>query len=172
MLQPKQDRPANTAAVAAAVELYDRDLILWSEQQVELLRQVAAGKRAAGIDWTNIIEEIESLGRSMVNAVESLLLQALVHEFKAALWPDTPYVEGWRNESRLFQTQASGQFMPSMRQRIDPWNLVLRAARAAPVTIDGKSRTLSLDLFADSARRQIDRWLAAPDSTLISLRPD
>jgi hypothetical protein len=38
-----------------SVDLYDDDILWWSEQQAELLRRVAAGEQA-----DNIIEEIEA----------------------------------------------------------------------------------------------------------------
>jgi hypothetical protein len=44
--------------------LYDTDIVLWSEQQAGRLRQHAAGANDPTVDWPNIIEEIEALGRS------------------------------------------------------------------------------------------------------------
>jgi hypothetical protein len=43
-------------------DLYEDDVLLWSEQQAELLRRHAAGERAndAALDWPNILEEIEA----------------------------------------------------------------------------------------------------------------
>ena len=161
-------RASNAAAlIAEAASLYDHDVVLWSDAQAGLLRQVAAGRRPVGIDWENIVEEIESVGRSQVNAVESLLLQTLVHEFKIVLWPDTPYVEGWRNESLLYQAQAGQHFTPSMRQKIDISKLVLRAARALPQSIDGVEYSLqSLVEVFDRAQREVSAWIALPDDTL------
>ena len=45
-------------------DLYDDDILEWSEQQAALLRRVAAGERLndASPDWANIIEEVESVG--------------------------------------------------------------------------------------------------------------
>ena len=44
---------------------YDTDLLLWSERQAALLRRAAAGERVNDqVDWENVAEEIESLGRS------------------------------------------------------------------------------------------------------------
>ena len=47
-------------------DLYDTDILLWSERQADLLRRHAAGERVndASIDWPNIVEEIEDVGRS------------------------------------------------------------------------------------------------------------
>ena len=46
---------------------YDTDILTWSERQADLLRRVGAGEAVnARIDWDNVAEEIESLGRSEV----------------------------------------------------------------------------------------------------------
>ena len=53
--------------------LYDDDILLWSERQGDLLRRVASGEPLnEPPDWDNIIEEIESVGREQLHAVESL----------------------------------------------------------------------------------------------------
>ena len=47
-------------------DLYDADILQWSEHQAALLRRRAAGElvNEADLDWPNIAEEIESLGKS------------------------------------------------------------------------------------------------------------
>ena len=58
-------------------DLYDDDVLLWSERQAALLRAIAAGEPVnERPDWPNITDEVESVGRSDLRAVESLLLQA------------------------------------------------------------------------------------------------
>ncbi len=122
-------------------DLYDTDIVIWSEKQSALLRRVAAGERLneAQPDWPNIIEEIESVGSEQVRAVESLLFQALVHDLKAAAWPSAPDVPHWQAEARGFRAQASLRFAPSMRQRIDVEKLYAKALRVLPDTIGGQS---------------------------------
>jgi hypothetical protein len=57
---------------------YDTDILTWSEHQAELLRRLAAGERVNNeVDWENVIEEIESVGKEQLHAVESRLVQAL-----------------------------------------------------------------------------------------------
>ena len=60
-------------------DLYDTDIVIWSEEQTALLRRAAAGERLNDPqpDRPNIIEEIESVGSEQVRAVESLLFQAM-----------------------------------------------------------------------------------------------
>src|SRR5690349_16433174 len=109
---------------------YDTDIVIWSEQQAALLRRIAAGEPVnERPDWDNIIDEVESVGRSQVETVESLLLQALVHMLKAEAWPLSQAAPGWRAEARLFRTQAALRFALSMRQRIDLARLYRGALR-------------------------------------------
>jgi len=80
--------------------LYDMDVLEWSEYQARLLRQHAAGEAGnEAPDWTNIIEEIESVDQSELRAVRSLLVQALLHDLKCEAWPLTPHVPLWRAEA-------------------------------------------------------------------------
>lgn len=100
-------------------DLYDRDILAWSRAQAERLRRLAAGERVNDVDWANVIEEIESLGRSQTQAVESFLRQALLHALKAAAWPDHMAARKWRNEIGGCLTEAQSRFAPSMAHAID-----------------------------------------------------
>ena len=121
-------------------DLYDTDILLWSEQQAARLRHAAACDRLNdnSPDWPNIIEEIESVGREQLHAVQSLLLQALVHMLKAEAWPLSPAVPGWQAEARGFRAQARHRFVPSMRQKLDLPGLYADALQVLPDTVDGQ----------------------------------
>jgi hypothetical protein len=120
-------------------DLYETDVLRWSEQQADLLRRVARGERVnAQIDWENVAEEVEAVGRTERRACESYLIQALLHDLKAAAWPSSREVPHWRAEARLARGNAAAAFTPSMRQRIDLAALYRRALHAMPETIDGQ----------------------------------
>ena len=109
-------------------DLYDDDILLWSERQGDLLRRIATGEPVnERPDWVNIIEEVESVGRSDLRAVESLLLQAFMHTLKAEAWPNSLSVPTWQSDALLFRSQARRAFSPSMRQRIDVGEIAQRA---------------------------------------------
>ena len=138
----------------SGIGLYDEDILLWSERQAALLRRVAdaqCGNEEAP-DWLNIIEEIESVGRGELNAVRSLLTQALLHDLKVAAWPASREVPHWQAEARGFRDDAVDAFTPSMRQRIDVAELYRRALKRLPDSMDAqeplavpKECTLTLD---------------------------
>jgi hypothetical protein len=119
-------------------DLYDDDILLWSEHQADLLRRRAAGElvNEAELDWPNIAEEIESVGNEQLHAVESFMVQALLHDLKASAWPVSREVSHWRAEARRFRGDAASRFAPSMRQRIDMAKVYRRALRAMPERID------------------------------------
>ena len=119
-------------------DLYDTDILLWSEEQAARLRQVAANDRrnANSLDWANIIEEIEDVGRSQLHAVEGHLVQALLHDLMAEAWPLSREVPHWRAEARGQRDDARAAFTPSMAQRIDVAKLYRRALHRMPETMD------------------------------------
>jgi hypothetical protein len=118
---------------------YDTDILLWSERQSELLRRRAAGDLVndAELDWPNIAEEIESVGREQLHAVESLLRQAIIHRLKVVAWPKSAAVPGWQDEELHFRQDALDRYTPAMRQRVDLARIYRRALQRVPKEIDG-----------------------------------
>ena len=124
----------------SGIGLYEEDILLWSERQAALLRQAAAQRgNEDAPDWPNIIEEIESVGRGELNAVRSLLTQALLHDLKVAGWPDSREVPHWQAEARGFRDDATDAFTPSMRQRLDVAEIYRRALHRLPASLDGQT---------------------------------
>jgi hypothetical protein len=118
---------------------YEVDILTWSERQAALLRRVGAGEAVnAQVDWEHVAEEVESVGRSQLAAVRSLLIQALAHMLKAEAWPLSREVPHWQAEARGFRIDAADIFTPSMRQRIEVADLYAKALRRLPDTIDGQ----------------------------------
>ena len=78
--------PADEPARAA----YDRDFYSWSLEQARLLRE----GRFEPLDWENVAEEIESLGREQFNKLSSAFRVLLVHMLKWDHQPD-PRSRSW-----------------------------------------------------------------------------
>jgi hypothetical protein len=117
-------------------DLYAADILRWSGQQADLLRRLARGERVTdAIDWENVIEEVESVGRSELSAVKILLRHALGRLIKVHFWPAGP-VEEWRHEALDFLSDAEDRFSPSMRREID-LSVIWRKAVAAALP-DGR----------------------------------
>jgi len=122
-------------------DLYEDDIVVWSEEQATMLRRLASGERVNDlIDWANVIEEIESVGNEQVHAVRSLLAQAIIHRLKAMAWPNSRDADNWRADAERFAGDAADRFTPSMRQRLDVAQIYRRALRAVPATMYGEQR--------------------------------
>ncbi len=116
--------------------LYDDDILLWSEQQAEIIRSLGQSRRNLPneFDLENVAEEIASVGRSEMASVESFLRLLLLHLIKVVSVPDSPAVPHWREEARNFAADALTRFSPSMEQRVDlarAWRLACSQARAS-----------------------------------------
>lgn len=74
---------------------YETDFYLWTQQQADLLRQGAL----SALDVENLVEEIESMGSSQKNALQSYLFNVLMHLLK---WQYQPERRGssWRQSIR------------------------------------------------------------------------
>ena len=147
-------------------DLYNRDILIWSEQQADLLRRLAAGERMnEAVDWPNLIEEVQDVGLSRLNAVESFLRQAMIHLLKVYAFPHSLSSRKWGAEAANFLLEAQQRFSPSMRQRIPVERVYADAVkllrteyrdRLAPVPMTCPY-TLD-DLLADS--RDVDALVA------------
>ncbi|MCC3464907.1 MAG: DUF29 domain-containing protein, partial [Microcoleus sp. PH2017_06_SFM_O_A] len=65
-------------------KLYDTDYLRWIETTVEKLRS----RDYSNIDWENLIEEIEDMGRSERRSLESNLVVIILHLLKWQFQPD------------------------------------------------------------------------------------
>lgn len=120
-------------------DLYETDILEWSEHQAALLRRLAAGEQVNDqVDWENVAEEIESVGNEQIHAVSSLLMQAMAHRLRALGWPDARDVANWQADAGRFAIDAADRFTPSMQQRLDLARIYRRALRTLPDHLDGK----------------------------------
>ena len=72
---------------------YDADILEWSEEQASALRSLARSRPDLSneLDWENVAEEIECVGRSEFAAVRSYIRQIIIHlisKHDASLFPE------------------------------------------------------------------------------------
>ncbi len=144
-------------------DLYDRDVLTWSRHQAALLRRLARGERVNGVDWAHVVEEIEDVGLSELNAVRSYLRQMLVHLLKVQGWPNNQATDHWRGEIGSFQADAAQRFAPSMRRRINLTTLYDKArAQLDGIKYDG----VSPEPWPEACPFILDELLIEPRDTL------
>ena len=100
---------------------YETDILGWSEDQAERLRRIARGERPndVGLDWPNLIEAIEDVGKRERRAAMSLLNVALVHVLKAHGWPEHRDRDHWLLEAATALLNLRRVVDSGMKQRLD-----------------------------------------------------
>jgi hypothetical protein len=66
----------------SATELYEEDFLLWTQEQAKLLRDAAERRLNFPLDWENLAEEIESLGKSQRSELRNRLRTIIQHLLK------------------------------------------------------------------------------------------
>src|ERR1700689_2398531 len=95
---------------------YDSDILVWSERQGELLRRRAANE----LDWDNIAEEIEAVGRSQKREVRNRLARLCQHllqwafqpELRSRSWRATITTQSYELKSVLMDSPGLVPFVP------------------------------------------------------------
>ncbi|MFP5512302.1 MAG: DUF29 domain-containing protein [Alphaproteobacteria bacterium] len=100
---------------------YDTDFLAWTEEQARLLREASRERINTPIDWENVAEEIESMGRSELRAVESALVRVIEHLLKLEYSPAPDPRGNWRRTVREQRDQVIDglEDSPSLRGKVD-----------------------------------------------------
>jgi hypothetical protein len=143
---------------------YERDLVLWAEDQARALRQAGQTRTNLPIDWENVAEEIESLGKSQGRELASRIGVILVHLMKLQATPTPEPRAGWR-ETIIAQRNEIRRLIddsPSLRQTVDGIiaKEMLGAAYQASTAIKDHGETPRIDLSAASypAEQVLGDW--------------
>ena len=112
--------------------LYETDFYAWTQCQAALLR----AEEFEQIDWNNLIEEIESLGRSEKHEVESRLAVLIMHLLKWQHQPNKRVTgRSWRKTIAIQRIDLDRHLTqnPSLRAQlpefiIDAYTLAVRKA--------------------------------------------
>ncbi|MBW4577578.1 MAG: DUF29 domain-containing protein [Aphanothece sp. CMT-3BRIN-NPC111] len=85
----------NKTSVANSGSLYEEDFYLWIQTTANQIRQ----KNFEKVDWENLLEELESLGRSDKRELENRLTVLLEHLLKLVYWKEEREnnTRGWAN---------------------------------------------------------------------------
>jgi Domain of unknown function DUF29 len=115
-------------AVPSKTDLYDHDFYTWTQAQAAALR----ARKAEALDWTNLAEEIESLGKSDRRALRSHLEGLVTHLLKWRYQPagrETGH--SWYSTIRAHRNQIEAilEDSPSLQRAVP--DLLARRYRSA-----------------------------------------
>lgn len=118
--------------------LYEQDYVAWTQAQAsELRRWSELRPNSVLLDWNNLIDEIDALGRSEWRALESLLENILIHLIKIHTARSPQPQRHWRQEITGWRRAAAKKLAdsPSLRRKIDLAALWAVAADEARSTL-------------------------------------
>jgi hypothetical protein len=87
-------------------ELYDEDFLLWTQEQARLLRQAAERRVNFPLDWENLAEEIESLGKSQRSELRNRIGTIIEHLLKLEHSIAREPCDGWRETVHRSRREA------------------------------------------------------------------
>jgi len=96
--------------------LYDRDIVAWSEQQAVALRARKGGDNA--LDYDNLAEEIEDVGKSEQRACRSFVERIIEHLLKLQFVDSSDDRAHWRGEILAFRNSLEDALTPTIRSRL------------------------------------------------------
>jgi hypothetical protein len=101
-------------------DLYDQDLVLWTEAQARALRAAADAGWNAPIDWENVADEIESLGKSERRSLSSHIAIIIEHLLKLEASPASEPARGGKDTIRRARGEIEDLMAdsPSLRREI------------------------------------------------------
>jgi Domain of unknown function DUF29 len=148
---------------------YDTDIYAWSQRQGGLLRRLATGERVndADLDWPNIAEEIETVGRSERAAVASQIATIIEHLIKLQASPASEPRAGWMmtiDRSRI-EIERLLEDSPSLRREVS-------AIVAREVTRARRSARRALELHGEQPRVDIESLVYSEDQVVGDWLPD
>ena len=101
--------------------LYDQDFVAWSKQQAEALRSAARSGANQSLDWENLAEEIEDLGKSARRELQSQIRRIVRHLVELQHSPATEPRRGWAESIVDARAEIEDllEVSPSLRTGLD-----------------------------------------------------
>lgn len=159
------DSPADTVGKP----LYDTDFFRWSQVQAEAIRAAASVRinTPVPIDWENVAEEIEDLGKSVRSEVRSRIRVILEHLLKLSVSPAGPPRAGWRGTIRVQRLEVEELLneSPSLR-RETPGMVAGQLPKARKLVAQnsqdyGETLTHPLDALNFTPAQVLEDWFPA-----------
>jgi len=148
---------------------YDADLALWADSQARALRDAGHAGTNLPIDWENVAEEIEALGKSQARELASRIAIILVHLMKLEGSPAGEPRAGWQETiaqqrgdiERLLADSPS--LRPSLHRVIDSELSKARLVAALALGGHGEQAAVDLERVRYTAEQVLEDWF--PDAS-------
>jgi hypothetical protein len=146
----KDDRLESLSHQKNLADLYEHDYYTWTGAQAQALRE----RKVSGLDWDNLAEEVEDLGKAERHRLESHLESLLMHLLKWAYQPQRRS-RSWSNsiEEHRFRVHRVLRDNPGLKAKLpeifaNAYDTARFAAR--------RETALNLSTFPESCRWSLD----------------
>lgn len=97
---------------------YDEDFYAWTQDQARRLRAQARLRQNEPLDWQELAEEVEDLGRSELHTCESLTERIILHLLLLDMSRATDPRAGWEEEITAFRVGLERKLTPSIQRKL------------------------------------------------------
>ncbi len=136
-------------------QLYKTDFALWIDETIKQLKK----QELEQIDWENLIEEIEDLGREQRRKVNSFLRQLFVHLLIYQYWTTERFYcgNGWKGEISNFRAELDELLLSKtlLNYLGEEFNNIYLKARIIAINKTG----LSPDIFPKTCPYTVEKVL-------------
>lgn len=107
------------------INLYETDFVEWTIKQAQALQE----RNIKALDWDNLKEEIEYLGKEQINAVHSFLKQIIIHKLKLDYTNEILSRGHWIYKIDDFQDEIERRLTKTLQNKINIQSEYERAKR-------------------------------------------
>lgn len=147
---------------------YDADLVLWAQDQARALRDAAGVASNLPVDWENVAEEIETLGKSQSRELASRISTIVIHLLKLTVSPAPEPRATWRETVRAQRDGIKRVLAdaPSLRRTIPTviQDEIAGARERVRDTLADYGEQPSIDLagVTFTENQVVERWFPGP----------
>ena len=109
--------PPEATPMPVSTTIYQADFVAWTQDQARRLRAAAEARVNLPLDFENIAEELEDMGRSQADALNSALTRILEHLLKLEYSSATAPRDGWEESVNEHRDRASRALVTSLSLR-------------------------------------------------------
>ncbi|NET26403.1 DUF29 domain-containing protein [Okeania sp. SIO1I7] len=109
------DETTQNHEIAKMTNLYETDFVEWTIKQAQALNN----HDLKALDWNNLKEEIEDLGKEQIHAVSSFIKRLIEHKLKLEYSSNIYPRKQWQIEIDDFQDEIERRLTKTLLNKID-----------------------------------------------------
>ncbi len=109
------DETTETHEITKMTNLYENDFVEWTIKQAQAL----SDRDLKALDWNNLKEEIEDLGKEQIHGVSSLIKKLIEQKLKLDYSSNIYPRNHWQTEINNFQDEIERRLTQTLLNQVD-----------------------------------------------------